>query len=90
MCATLHNFAHETAGAARTRSSLRPLIWGQGNLIANLGRKAPRDRQRMPGDRHCERSEAIQLLSLRGKAGLLRCARNDEHTPLAVITRACG
>jgi len=36
-------FAHETAGAARTRLSLRPLIQeGQGST-ANLGRTAPRD-----------------------------------------------
>ena len=26
VCAFLHNFAHETAGAARTRLSLRPLF----------------------------------------------------------------
>src|SRR5439155_6423943 len=36
--------AHETAGAARTRSSLRPLI-GEGERYANLGRNAPRDRE---------------------------------------------
>src|ERR1700747_2340423 len=29
VCVSSHNFAHETAGAARTRLSLRPLIfWG--------------------------------------------------------------
>src|ERR1700722_7050278 len=45
VCGFLHNFAHETAGAARTRLSLRPLIGGRGSSIANLGRKAARDRE---------------------------------------------
>jgi hypothetical protein len=50
--------AHETAGAARTRSSLRPLFFKGANEDANLGRIAPRDRDRI-FNRHCERSEAI-------------------------------
>ncbi|MDO9560680.1 MAG: hypothetical protein Q7J60_03590, partial [Bradyrhizobium sp.] len=33
----LCEFAHETAGAARTRSSLRPLSRGHGNLKATSG-----------------------------------------------------
>jgi hypothetical protein len=37
-------FAHETAGAARTRSSLRPLIFGA-NDFAKLGRMLSRDRE---------------------------------------------
>jgi hypothetical protein len=36
-------FAHETAGAARTRSSLRPLTFEGRNEIAKLGRIAPRE-----------------------------------------------
>src|SRR5664279_4846710 len=39
----LHIFAHETAGAASTRHSLRPLISGR-MILENLGRIAPRDR----------------------------------------------
>jgi hypothetical protein len=31
------HFAHETAGAARTRLSLRPLFGGQGNFWQNSG-----------------------------------------------------
>src|ERR1700737_4116184 len=42
--------AHETAGAACTRCSLRPLIGEGGNLTANLGRNAPRDREVVHGD----------------------------------------
>jgi hypothetical protein len=37
--------AHETAGAARTRSSLRPLFPEGANENANLGRNLPRDRE---------------------------------------------
>ena len=37
-------FAHETAGAARTRSSLRPLTLSEGaNEIAKLGRGVSRE-----------------------------------------------
>ena len=39
------HFAHETAGAARTWSSLRPLIWEGGKLIAKLARMMRRDRE---------------------------------------------
>src|ERR1700709_2443138 len=35
--------AHETAGAARTRSSLRPLISRAGSSTENLGRSASRE-----------------------------------------------
>ena len=38
--------AHETAGAARTRSSLRPLLFGA-RLFANLGQSLSRERERM-------------------------------------------
>jgi hypothetical protein len=40
----LVHLAHETAGAARTRSSLRPLFYGGGSF-AKLGRIAPRGRE---------------------------------------------
>jgi hypothetical protein len=43
MCVFFTAFAHETAGAARTRSSLRPLFFG-GKRIAKLGRMLSRDR----------------------------------------------
>ena len=43
-CASFfYQFAHETAGAARTRSSLRPLFSKRANVPANLGRTAPRE-----------------------------------------------
>ena len=45
VCALFVHIAHETAGAARTRSSLRPLIFEGANEDANLGRNAPRDRE---------------------------------------------
>src|SRR5450631_2591702 len=46
VCALLvHNFAHETAGAARTRSSLHPLI-GEGGKFMNSSRKKHAARSR--------------------------------------------
>src|SRR5205823_1258119 len=43
-CALLFaQIARETAGAASTRSSLRPLISRRANNDANLGRNAPRE-----------------------------------------------
>jgi hypothetical protein len=45
-CAVLFaQIARETAGAASTRSSLRPLISKRANEDANLGRQASRDRE---------------------------------------------
>ena len=49
VCALPSHIAHETAGAACTRLSLRPLIGEGGNLTANLGRNAPRDRETVSG-----------------------------------------
>src|SRR4051812_21109862 len=43
MCAIYYRFAHETAGAARTRSSLLPLFSEERNDLQNFGRLAPRE-----------------------------------------------
>ena len=43
----LVHFAHETVGAARTRSSLRPLFPGGTEFDPYLGRTAPRERERI-------------------------------------------
>jgi hypothetical protein len=43
-------FAHGTAGAARTRSSLRPLLYGA-NEFAKLGRSVSRECEGVFGDR---------------------------------------
>jgi hypothetical protein len=59
----LHNFARETAGAARARSSLRPLTIGGGRCLSKLARNARRDREAV-SCRHCERSEAIHSRSI--------------------------
>ena len=45
VCVLFAQIARETAGAASTRSSLRPLIEERANEDANLGRQAPRDRE---------------------------------------------
>jgi hypothetical protein len=48
VCVFLSTLARETAGAARTRSSLRPLSSGA-NEFAKLGRCVSRDRGGLPG-----------------------------------------
>jgi hypothetical protein len=45
VCVFYIHFARETAGAARTRLSLRPLLSRRVKDDANLGRIAPRDRE---------------------------------------------
>src|SRR5882757_2155772 len=69
--------AHEIAGAARIRHSLRPLNFGGGKLLANLGRIAPREGETVStviARSACD--EAIHASASR-KNGLLRIARND-------------
>src|SRR5437870_4288189 len=60
VCVLFAQIARETAGAACTRSSLRPSSSGGTSEVANLGRSAPREGQTLPS-RHCERSEAIHI-----------------------------
>src|SRR5438477_6435211 len=43
---TMHNLAHETAGAARTRHSLRPRFSREAKEFASLGRNMPREGER--------------------------------------------
>jgi hypothetical protein len=47
MCVFLFAFAHETAGAARTRSSLRPSSLFGANEFAKLGQMLSRGRRRL-------------------------------------------
>ena len=44
-----HSFAHETAGAARTRHSLLPLLLEGQIVAANLGQIVPREGEAMFG-----------------------------------------
>jgi hypothetical protein len=68
-CASHHSLAHETAGAARTRHSLRPLYLRGAEFLSNLGRFAPRDRKIIFRGNyiHCKRSEAIHYHLARGR-----------------------
>src|SRR6266404_5723848 len=66
VCSCAHFFvpiAHETAGAARTRSSLRP-HWARASVKLRAHRAA---RRRNCIHSHCERSEAIHCHLLHGK-----------------------
>src|SRR5205823_13865138 len=49
VCALLCAIAHETAGAARTRSSLHPLTLEGASEQVQLGRVAPRERTGISG-----------------------------------------
>ena len=63
-CAVLFaQIARETAGAASTRSSLRPLIEERANEDANLGRQAPRDRETILTSLRAQRSKSISPLA---------------------------
>jgi hypothetical protein len=54
------HFARETAGAARTRSSLRPLLQ-RVEIEAKLGRIAPRDREAVFVDTRCLKIESANI-----------------------------
>jgi len=62
--AYLYPFAHETAGAACTRLSLRPLFERARSLIANLGRSAPRDRESVFVDTRRLKIESVSTQDL--------------------------
>ena len=53
MCMFLVHVAHETAGAARIRQSLRPLNGEGVKFPAKLGHFVPRECEGVPS-RHCE------------------------------------
>ena len=70
MRALLVHIAHETAGAARTRSSLRPLLVCEGETDANLGHLMPRECGPMPSRCLTIKSEqAVTYCSLPWETG---------------------
>jgi hypothetical protein len=69
-------FAHETAGAARTRLSLRPLFFKA--EFANLGRSEPREREVMPRTISViARSSCDEAIQLSFAMDCFAIARND-------------
>jgi hypothetical protein len=79
VCVSFMHFAHETAGAASTRRSLRPPLLGAKVFSHDLGasRRGIRKARLRFENRHCEeRSDEESTLSL-PTDGLLRFARND-------------
>src|SRR3979490_2487611 len=80
VCASLSTIARETAGAARTRSFPRPLIFERDIEMQNFGRTAPREREAVFRPiTVIARSVADEAIhsSFARHDGLLRCARND-------------
>jgi hypothetical protein len=76
-----HYIAHETAGAARIRLSLRPLNGEGVMLMANLGRILPRDREAVFVNKLCLRTPRC----LETGSGPLRRERGDHDS----LTRYC-
>src|SRR3954463_2284424 len=81
--------AHETAGAARIRHSLRPLNWRGRNDLQNFGRDAPRE---------CEAVSTISIV-VPAHAGTQypetpmiepRSRGVLDHPPSRVTTVECG
>jgi hypothetical protein len=70
------HFAHEIAGAARTRSSLRPLFSYGANGLHNFGRVALRDGGFL--SINVIASEAKQSIARQSKSGLLRRLRSSQ------------
>ncbi len=57
------HFAHETAGAACTRSSLRPLLINGGERDARLGRNTPRECGRISSSRSVGKAKRATVTS---------------------------
>ena len=87
-CASHHSFAHETAGAARTRHSLRPPSSRGAEIAVKLRalRAARLQRCVQCKPRHCERSD-LSAVARRAKAEAIHChlVRN-KHVGKIVVT----
>src|SRR6267154_845708 len=64
VCVSSHNFAHETAGAARIRHSPRPLITQGAKIQAQPGQIAPRDREGVSDE--CEHAALSAVIARAG------------------------
>src|SRR5258708_4747970 len=88
VCVSSHIFAHETAGAASTRHSLRPLHFGR-MIFKPRAHRAARTRSRIlwKPARHCERSD-LSAVAQRAKAEAihyhLACGKMDCFASLAM------
>jgi hypothetical protein len=90
VCSCAHflvHIAHEIAGAARIRHSLRPLTFEGGKFQQTSGdqRRENADLRSYARQRHCERSEAIHYAARRKYGLLRRFARNDVERTLASL-----
>src|SRR5882672_7286549 len=94
--------AHETAGAARIRLSLRPLVFERVKIDAKLGRIAPRERGRTSSrcltieseilPRHCEptgRNDA-ERATFRNLSPSCSARRTDWRPSIVLLVSAQG
>jgi hypothetical protein len=72
------HIAHETAGAARIRHSLRPLYLRGRRLLANLGRNAPRECGVVFAVIASEAKQSMSPHEERMDCFVARAPRNDE------------
>jgi hypothetical protein len=84
------HIAHETAGAARTRHSLRPLTIEGRELIADLGRNAPRDREGVSSVIASEAKQSISPHEERMDCFVAYAPRNDGSGCLKRESEMCG
>jgi hypothetical protein len=68
VCASTTTYAHETAGRIGRPAFPAPSIWRGWELITNLGRMKPRDREGMSRDRHCEPTGRANARPMTGSA----------------------
>src|SRR6202163_1429271 len=93
VCVFLHNFAHETAGAARTRHSPRPLISRRETTGITRANGAARSRSHVR-HRHCEEHScppkpAFGRRRMRRSNPFFLCVALDCFASLAMTTLGC-
>jgi hypothetical protein len=73
VCAIVQFLAHETAGAARTRHSLRPLFEEAQSNLEKLGQNMPREREAMTDIV----SRALRSME---RSGMMRCRPGTQES----------
>src|SRR5258707_9523561 len=87
MRALLVHIAHETAGAARTRHSLRPLYFRGRRLLANLGHFVPRECECVSWRDVSKRLRHPEVRALRRTCAVGRASKDESATDGPVVLR---
>src|SRR6266436_2383934 len=81
------HIAHETAGAARTRHSLRPLYFRGRRLLANLGHFVPRECECVSWRDVSKRLRHPEVRALRRTCAVGRASKDESATDGLVVLR---